>query len=68
ERLLRHVAAQCRNEGGVYLRLSVDTDNEGAKTFYERLGIAWSSYEQTQKIIGEAFFAFADAPENGDHK
>lgn len=64
ERLLRHVAAQCRNEGGVYLRLSVDTDNEGAKTFYERLGIAWSSYEQTQKIIGEAFFAFADAPQN----
>lgn len=68
ERLLRYVAAQCRNEGGVYLRLSVDNDNEGAKTFYERLGIAWSSYEQTQKIIGEAFFAFADAPENGDHK
>ncbi|TIN67432.1 MAG: GNAT family N-acetyltransferase, partial [Mesorhizobium sp.] len=33
---------------------------------YERLGIAWSSYEQTQKIIGEAFFAFADAPQNED--
>ncbi|AZO55135.1 MULTISPECIES: GNAT family N-acetyltransferase [unclassified Mesorhizobium] len=66
ERLLRHVAAECRRDGGVYLRLSVDTDNEGAKAFYERLGIAWSSYEQTQKIIGEAFFAFADTPENGD--
>ncbi|TPL90130.1 GNAT family N-acetyltransferase [Mesorhizobium sp. B2-3-12] len=64
ERLLRRVAAECRRDGGVYLRLSVDTDNEGAKAFYERLGIAWSSYEQTQKIIGEAFFAFADAPEN----
>ena len=68
ERLLRHVAAQCRKEGGVYLRLSVDSDNESAKAFYERLGIAWSSYEQTQKIIGEAFFAFADAPENGDQE
>lgn len=68
ERLLRRVAAQCREQGGVYLRLSVDSDNEGAKAFYERLGIAWSSYEQTQKIIGDAFFAFADAPENGEQE
>ena len=68
ERLLRHVAAECRKEGGVYLRLSVDTDNEGAKGFYERLGIAWSSYEQTQKIIGEAFFTFADAQQDGDRE
>lgn len=66
EQLLRHVARECRNDGGVYLRLSVDTDNEGAKAFYEKLGIAWSSYEQVQKIVGEAFFAFADAPEDGD--
>ncbi|MER8963172.1 GNAT family N-acetyltransferase [Mesorhizobium sp. M0701] len=63
ERLLRRVAAQCRKAGGVYLRLSVDTDNETAKAFYERLGIAWSSYEQVQKTVGDAFFAFADAPE-----
>ncbi|MFA6153601.1 N-acetyltransferase family protein [Mesorhizobium sp.] len=68
ERLLRQVAAQCRKQGGVYLRLSVDTDNEGATAFYERLGIAWSSYEQTQKIIGEAFFAFADAPNTGEQE
>ena len=65
ERLLRRVARQCRKAGGVYLRLSVDTENETAKAFYERLGIAWSSYEQTQKIVGDAFFAFADAPEIG---
>jgi len=64
ERLLRSVAAQCRKDGGVYLRLSVDTDNETAKAFYERLGIAWSSYEQTQKIVGDAFFAFADGPDD----
>ncbi|MER8706881.1 GNAT family N-acetyltransferase [Mesorhizobium sp. M1088] len=63
ERLLRRVAAQCRKSGGAYLRLSVDTDNGTAKAFYERLGIAWSSYEQVQKIVGDAFFAFADAPE-----
>ncbi|RWA62340.1 MAG: GNAT family N-acetyltransferase [Mesorhizobium sp.] len=64
EKLLRRVAKECRAAGGVYLRLSVDTDNETAKAFYERLGIGWSSYEQTQKIVGDAFFAFADAPED----
>jgi ribosomal protein S18 acetylase RimI-like enzyme len=63
EKLLRRVARECRAAGGVYLRLSVDTDNETAKAFYEKLGIGWSSYEQTQKIVGDAFFAFADAPE-----
>lgn len=68
ERLLRRVAAECRRDGGVYLRLSVDTDNEGAKAFYERLGIAWSSYEQTRKILGDAFVAFTDAPEHGEQE
>ncbi|TIP06877.1 MAG: GNAT family N-acetyltransferase [Mesorhizobium sp.] len=63
EKLLRRVAKECRAAGGVYLRLSVDTDNETAKAFYEKLGIGRSSYEQVQKIIGDAFFAFADAPE-----
>ncbi|TIW89484.1 MAG: GNAT family N-acetyltransferase, partial [Mesorhizobium sp.] len=57
-------ARECRKDGGVYLRLSVETDNETAKAFYERLGIAWSSYEQVQKIVGDAFFAFADAPDD----
>ncbi|RUV98459.1 MAG: GNAT family N-acetyltransferase [Mesorhizobium sp.] len=64
EKLLRRVAKDCRAAGGVYLRLSVDTDNETAKTFYEKLGIGRSSYEQVHKIVGEAFFAFADAPED----
>ncbi|WP_292597017.1 GNAT family N-acetyltransferase [Mesorhizobium sp.] len=63
ERLLRRVARECRKDGGAYLRLSVDTDNQTAKAFYERLGIGWSSTEQVQKIVGDAFFAFADAPE-----
>ncbi|RWB51674.1 MAG: GNAT family N-acetyltransferase [Mesorhizobium sp.] len=63
EKLLRRVARECRAAGGVYLRLSVDTDNETAKAFYEKLGIGWSSYEQVQKIVGEAFLSFSDAPE-----
>lgn len=68
ERLLRQAARECRRNGGVYLRLSVDTDNESARAFYERLGIAWSSYEQTRKIVGDAFFAFADAPEDEERR
>jgi ribosomal protein S18 acetylase RimI-like enzyme len=66
EKLLRRVARDCRRDGGAYLRLSVDADNDGAKAFYERLGIAWAPYEQTQKIIGDAFFAFADAVQDGE--
>jgi ribosomal protein S18 acetylase RimI-like enzyme len=66
EKLLRRVARDCRRDGGVYLRLSVDTDNDGAKAFYKRLGIGWAHYEQTQKIVGEAFFAFADAVQDGE--
>ncbi|MET3597795.1 ribosomal protein S18 acetylase RimI-like enzyme [Mesorhizobium shonense] len=54
EKLLRHVAKECGAAGGVYLRLSVDTDNEPAKAFYEKLGIGWSSYEQVQKIVSGA--------------
>ena len=35
-----------RRTAACYLRLSVDTEMKRAKAFYERLGIAWSSYEQ----------------------
>ncbi|MER8589804.1 GNAT family N-acetyltransferase [Mesorhizobium sp. M1338] len=63
EKLLRRVARECRAAGGVYLRLSVGTNNERAKAFYEKLGIGWSSYEQVRKIVGEPFFAFADVTE-----
>ena len=66
EKLLRRVARDCRRDGGAYLRLSVDTDNDGAKAFYEKLGIGWAHYEQTQKIAREAFFAFADAVQDGE--
>ncbi len=61
EKLLQRTAALCRQEGGVYLRLSVDTGNAAAIRFYERSGIAHSPSEQTHKIVGDAFFALADA-------
>ena len=61
EKLLQRTAALCRREGGVYLRLSVDTGNAAAIRFYARSGIAHSPSEQTHKIAGDAFFALADA-------
>jgi ribosomal protein S18 acetylase RimI-like enzyme len=61
EALLRHVARLSRDRGGVYLRLSVDTDNLSAVRFYERLGIRHSDYEQIQKITGDDFVAFCEA-------
>jgi ribosomal protein S18 acetylase RimI-like enzyme len=60
ERLLHRVAALSKAQGGVYLRLSVDTDNHVAKSFYQRLGIEHARGEQVHKVAGEAFFAFAD--------
>lgn len=60
ETLLRHVARLSRAAGGVYLRLSVDTDNVNAQAFYEKLAIRRAEYEQVHKITGEAFNAFCD--------
>jgi GNAT superfamily N-acetyltransferase len=60
EALLRHVAKASRDAGGIYLRLSVDTDNLAAQRFYNRLGIRHSDYEQVHKLTGAAFVAFCD--------
>jgi ribosomal protein S18 acetylase RimI-like enzyme len=60
ERLLRRVAKLSKDGGGVYLSLSVDTGNAKAQAFYQRLGISHSRNEQVHKILGEAFFRFAD--------
>lgn len=65
ESLLRRTAALCRQRGGVYLRLSVDTGNAAAIRFYERIGIAHSPSEQTHKIAGDAFFTLAEADGDG---
>lgn len=67
EHLLRRVAALSRAQGGVYLRLSVDTGNHAARAFYERLGIGHSHGEQVHRIDGEAFFALADGATRDNH-
>lgn len=61
EKLLRHLARQVSSEGGVYLELAVDTDNVGAQRFYERIGITHQDDDQVHRIIGDAFFAFAES-------
>ncbi len=63
ESLLRRTAALCRERGGDYLGLSVDTGNASAIRFYERIGITHSPSEQTHKITGEAFLALAATDE-----
>ena len=60
ERLLRHLARAIRDQGGAYIELAVDTGNLAAQRFYERVGIARQDDDQVHRIIGEAFFAFAD--------
>lgn len=60
ERLLQHVAAFTRMRGGVYMRLSVDTQNVSAMRFYERLGLEHSDTEQVHAAYDDAFQALAD--------
>lgn len=66
EKLLRQLAREVRGKGGVYLELAVDTGNVGAQRFYERIGIAHQDDDQVHRIIGDAFFAFAEAGDLGD--
>jgi len=63
EALLRAVAAQARARGAAYLRLSVDADNAGAQSFYERLGIARLGDEHAHGAYGEAFEALSRGPD-----
>jgi ribosomal protein S18 acetylase RimI-like enzyme len=65
ERLLRRLAAQTRDGGGVYLRLSVDVENSSAQRFYEKIGLEWSREEKIFAARGEAFLALAK--DDGEH-
>jgi ribosomal protein S18 acetylase RimI-like enzyme len=67
ERLLRHLARAVRDQGGAYIELAVDRGNLAAQRFYERVGIARQDNDQVHRIIGEAFFAFADADEDEEN-
>lgn len=66
-KLLRRVAAIVRDRGGIYLRLSVDTENYVAQGFYNRLEIKFSDTEQVHAAYDDAFLnlAAADSPPGG---
>ncbi|MFD9897817.1 GNAT family N-acetyltransferase [Mesorhizobium sp. NPDC059025] len=66
EKLLRRLARQVNDDGGVYLELAVDTGNFGAQRFYDRIGITHQDDDQVHRIIGDAFIAFATAKDFGD--
>ncbi|WEZ84450.1 GNAT family N-acetyltransferase [Rhizobium sp. 32-5/1] len=63
--LLRATAAHVRENGGCYLRLSVDAKNLSAQHFYERLGLEWSKDEHVHAVYGDAFDALAGQYESG---
>ena len=54
--LMRAIAQQLRDEGRGYVLLSVDTPNEGARAFYERLGFEDASRmlrTSVDRLLGE---------------
>jgi ribosomal protein S18 acetylase RimI-like enzyme len=53
---MRAIAQQLRDEGRGYVLLSVDTPNEGARAFYERLGFEDASRmlrTSVDRLLGE---------------
>lgn len=60
ERLVQHVAALTSLRDGVYMRLSVETNNALAIEFYEGLGLTFSRTEQIQAAYGDAFQTLVD--------
>lgn len=59
ESLLRAVARLTRDEGAVYMRLSVDARNQTARAFYDRIGMKWADHEMIRTAYGDDFLALA---------
>lgn len=62
-RLLARLAAETRAEGGVYIRLAVDTGNVAAQAFYARAGLAHCETERIHAAYGEDFARLAEQGE-----
>jgi len=62
-RLLRAAARAGLARGSTHLRLSVDRKNEGAKRFYERIGMVFRNDEHIYQISDDDFVALAGEPE-----
>jgi ribosomal protein S18 acetylase RimI-like enzyme len=57
--LLHATAKQIHDDGGTYLRLSVDADNVRGQRFYAKQGMRWSDDERIFQIDGQDFAAIA---------
>ncbi|MHA1152222.1 MAG: GNAT family N-acetyltransferase [Alphaproteobacteria bacterium] len=64
-RLLADAAAISRARGGSYLRLSVESENDRAQAFYQRIGLVWSNSERIYQVRGDDFAALAADAEGG---
>jgi GNAT superfamily N-acetyltransferase len=60
ERLLKAVARLAREEGAIYLRLSVDAKNHAGRAFYDRLGMKWADQEMIRTAYDADFVALAE--------
>ncbi|MGE0501401.1 MAG: N-acetyltransferase family protein [Rhizobiaceae bacterium] len=59
EKLIRAVAAITRDEGGVYMRLAVDSRNYSAQRFYDRLGMELVDDDMIRAAYGDVFETLA---------
>ncbi len=61
-RLLLETARRARAGGATHLRLSVASDNDGARAFYAHLGFTYRDDECIYQVSDAAFDALADQP------
>jgi ribosomal protein S18 acetylase RimI-like enzyme len=60
-RLIEATARRAAAQGARYLRLSVDRENQAARSFYDRLGLEYGARECIYMASGAAFEALAGA-------
>jgi ribosomal protein S18 acetylase RimI-like enzyme len=65
EALIRATARHVLATGGAYLRLSVESGNESARAFYERIGLQRAETERIHAAYGAAFLALAEDGDSG---
>jgi ribosomal protein S18 acetylase RimI-like enzyme len=58
QRLLRHAASEAARNGARFIKLEVDTTNQGAARFYERLGFVRKAEDQLYVLENNALQQF----------
>lgn len=65
-RLLAYTAEAALKDGADHMRLSVATDNDGARAFYDRLGFTYRDDECIYQVAGAPLDALAAATKDAD--